>query len=41
MAAFQAVRHRFESDIPLPSGSLLVRTGGQHTWKLGSIPRQG
>ena len=23
-----------------PSGSLLVRTGGQHTWTLGSIPRQ-
>ncbi len=25
---------------PISSGSLLVRTGGQHTWKLGSIPRQ-
>jgi hypothetical protein len=24
----------------ITSVSLLVRTGGQHTWKLGSIPRQ-
>ena len=40
MSAFQAERHRFESGIPLSSGSLLVRTGRQCTWKLGSIPRQ-